>query len=383
MFYRELRQPWQPTAESQPATVISTRRAAPIVSAIAVALGCGPSFRAAHLSQPVSMSPMADATLGVEAGRVWVTDNILASGMGEDTALAVEIGITNGGKEPYSLSAASLSCWMELSPDLPGETLSLTPAGGGEGAFPEQSALDELKIGSATIAPGESRRYWVVFRGYPYDGSDVPRKITVTLPDARGRRVQLVIADPARGQLRWETKAPSLGMTFGLQNTALYAPGFSASAMAAQLAFVSRAGPIGYDLGLSARALIESKGRLASETSGFSGLGVTVHLMAPVVGWGSWQNPRQLQVYGGGEAQALTEVRHDAFSMTPARVYGALSVEGGLELDFGALAPAASPFPISFSGRALPRWAVRVGYTHWFVGGLNSGGYTTTFRLAW
>jgi len=92
-----------------------------------VALGCGPSFRAVHLSQPVSMSPMSDATISVEAGRVFVTDNIIDSGMGEDTAIGVEIGVTNGGREPYVLSAATLACLMELAPDRPGETLSLTP----------------------------------------------------------------------------------------------------------------------------------------------------------------------------------------------------------------------------------------------------------------
>ena len=185
------------------ATVISTRRHVPLLLTATAAFGCGPSFQATQLTQPVSMSPMADATVSVEAGRVWLTDNIPGSGMGDDTALAVEIGVTNSGREPYVLSAATLSCLMELAPDRPGETLSLAPAGGGEGALPETLGLDDLKLGSTKIPPGESRHYWVVFRGYRYPGSDVPRKITIALPDTRGRRVELVIADPAHGQLRW------------------------------------------------------------------------------------------------------------------------------------------------------------------------------------
>ena len=72
-----------------------------------------------------------------------------------------------------------------------------------------------------------------MFRGYRYAGSDVPRKITVSLPDARGRRVQVVIADPARGELRWETAPPRTGAAYGVQNTAVFAPGFTATGIAA------------------------------------------------------------------------------------------------------------------------------------------------------
>ena len=351
-----------------------------------VALGCGPSFRAVHLSQPVSMSPMSDATISVEAGRVFVTDNIIDSGMGEDTAIGVEIGVTNGGREPYVLSAATLACLMELSADRPGETLALTPAGGGDGPLPDHLGLEDLKLGSTTISPGESRHYWVVFRGYRYDGSDIPRKVTVSLPDARGRRVQLVIADPARGTLRWEMKPPASGLVYGFQNTALFAPGLTATGMAGSLGFVGRAGPIWWDAGLTSRILVEPQGRLDSPTSTFTGSGVNAHAAWLFTGWGAWQDPRRVGLFGGGEAQALLAIMHPtpAGEMPPKPIlYGALSVEAGLELDIGALRPAASPFPISWDGPALPRWSIRVGYTHWFTHGLNSGGYMTSLRLAW
>jgi hypothetical protein len=340
------------------------------------------------LRQPISMAPMSDATLSVELGRVFVTGDVLKSGMGEESALAVVLGITNAGREDYALSAASISCWMELSKDLPAETRSLTPAGGGEGDFPG-GALDELQLGSAKIPAGGTRHYWVVFRGYTYAGSDVPRKIIVSLPDARGRRVQIVIADPARGDLRWDTAPPTTGAAYGVQNTSVYAPGFTASAIGAEISLVTRRGPIMYDLGLISGLVVESKGRTLSETSAFTSLGGQAHLTLPLLTWGNWQDPRQFGLYGGGGLQALVEVpgaNHD--SKVAPRTYGVVSVEGGVELDVGAHAPpAASPFPISYSRALLPRWSIRLGYNHWFIGGdnvdLNSGGYTTSFRLAW
>ena len=349
-------------------------------------LGCGPSFREARLTQPISMSPMADATVSVEAGRVLVTENILHSGMDDDSALVVELGITNAGREPYTLSAASISCWMELSPDAPGETLSLTPAGGGEGSFPADLSLEDQQLGSTTIPPGESRRYWVVFRGYRYAGSDVPRKISVLLPDPRGRRIRVVIADPARGQLRWEVRPKRSGFMYGIQNTSLLASGLSATGIAGNLALVVRAGPILWDVGITTRLLVQSQGGLDSPTSSFSGNGVTAHVTWPFFRWGAWQDPRGFGIYAGGEAQLLAAIQPPPRSGEQPPdpiVYGTLAAEGGLEFDIGALRPALSPFPISYSETALPRWTFRLGYTHVFAGGLNSGGITSTFRLAW
>ena len=72
-----------------------------------------------------------------------------------------------------------------------------------------------------------------MFRGYRYPGSDVPRKVTISLPDARGRRVQLVIADPARGQLRWEVTPFAGTMIYGIQNTALIGPALDGMGMSA------------------------------------------------------------------------------------------------------------------------------------------------------
>ena len=332
------------------------------------------------------MAPMSDATISVEAGRVLVTDGILGGGMGDDSAVVVELGVTNGGRQPYSLSAASISCWLELSADLPGETLSLTPAGGGEGNFPDGLAVDDMQLGSTTVPPGESRHYWVAFRGYRFPGSDVPRRMTVLVPDARGRRIKLVIADPANGRLRWEVKPARTGFMYGVQNTSLLASGLNATAIAASIAAISRAGAFLWDAGLTSRLLVQQRGGLDSPTSSFTGSGVAAHLTWPFTGWGAWQDPRQFGLYAGGEAQFLIAIQPPPEKGQMAQqpnTYGTLAAEGGVEFDIGALRPALTPFPISWTGPSLPRWSVRVGYTHWFAGALNSGGYSTSIRLAW
>ena len=139
--------------------------------------------------------------------------------------------------------------------------------GGGEGVIPNNLSLDDLTLGSATIPPGEARHYWIVFRGYRYDGSDAPRKITVSLPDGRGRRVQVAIADPARGQLRWQVKPPATGWVYGVENTTLLESTPMASAIGATIASVRRAGPILWDVGLTTGVLVEPHGALTSPTS--------------------------------------------------------------------------------------------------------------------
>src|SRR5262245_37542698 len=321
LFYPAHGQPGQVLKRSYISTVRRAHQRLWTLALATAGLGCAPSWSPARLTQPVSMSPMADATLSVEAGNIYVTDDVINAGMDEDTALAVELGITNVGAQPYALNAAAISCWMELSPEQPGETRSLTPAAGGDGPFPAGLGSQDYTIGSITVPAGQTRKAWIMFRGYRYDGSDVPRRITISLPDARGRRVQVVIADPARGQLRWEVKPPSVAFAYGAQNANLYAQGFTAMATAAQLSVVSRAGPFLYDVGITSRVLLETKGLLPSETSGFSGLGVNAHLTHPFFTWGSWQNPRQLGLYGGGEAHYLGEILRQVNRDSKVRVF--------------------------------------------------------------
>jgi len=386
MFYLAPGQPAQPSAITVPTVNPRYRPWRRLVFAFALAaLGCGPTLLAGRLTEPGSIAPMTDATLTVAAGRIFIDSRTTNFGMGEDSVMAVELGITNTDREPYSLSAASISCWLELAPDLPAETRSLTPAGGGEGPFPEDSALDDLKLGSVSIPPGQTRSYWVVFRGYRYPGSDVPRKVTISLPDARGRRVQIVIADPARGQLRWEVKPVASTMIYGIQNTALFGPALDGMGMSALIGGVSRAGPILWDFAVTSRMFVEQEGGLMSPTSTFSGLGGSAHVTLPLAGWGAWQDPRQVGIYGGGEAQILTPVQRKQQPGEPVPQpvwHGALIAEGGIEFDIGTLRPGTTPFPISFAGLSAPRWSLRFGYTYWRAGGGDSHGYVSSLRLA-
>ncbi len=348
------------------------------------AVGCGDAFRSARLTQSVATPPAPDATLHVRVDHVALKNSDIRLGLGHDSVLAVVLDVTNAGPQPYNLNGASISCWMEVSADRPAETLSLAPAGGGEGDFRGGSA-DSLSLATIAIPPGQTRRYWVAFRGYTYPGSDAPRKITISLPDARGQRVQLVIADPARGQ-RWQVEADGVGIGYGLQNAGLFASGLDARAMAGVFSVVSRAGPFFYDVGLTTGLVVETRGLLMSETSTFQTIGVNGHVTLPFGAWGPWQAPRRLGVYAGGGAQELFEIPH-ATQKNAVHAYGVLSATGGVELDFGAQSPAALPYPVSFTQtRPLPRLTLRAGYTHWFAFGhgirANSGGYMTAIRLA-
>jgi len=334
------------------------------------ALGCARHIR---VTEPVSTSPMPNATLSVVLRRVGVSTDVIAQGLSENSTLDVILDITNVGSEPYTPNPASVSCWLELAPDLPGQTLSLIPAGGGLGPSPG-GRRNELVM----LPPGQTRAAWIRFSAYRYEGSDVPRRIMVSLLDARGRRVQLVIADPARPTLRWETPPIPLVGAFGFQMTTLSGSALHATATAVQLSNVWRTGPLLWDAGVGLRLLVERQGQ---STSGLSGAAWHAHVALPVVRWGVWQNPRLLGLYGGGEAQWVRAPGADE-ATGPVTSYGVLAAEGGVEVDFGTQLPVASPFPITPSGRPLPRWTARVGYTHWWFKGGNSGGTTFGVRVS-
>ena len=68
----------------------------------------------------------------------------------------------------------------------------------------------------------------------------------------------------------------------------------------------------------------------------------------------------------------------------PPPAYGEGGPEVGLEFDVGALRNAATPFPLSPVGdNPLPRWLIRVGYMHSWIGHGTADGYLTSARLAW
>jgi len=111
---------------------------------------------------------------------------------------------------------------------------------------------------------------------------------------------------------------------------------------------------------------------------------VHAHLTTPLVRWDAL--PWLFALYGGGEAQRFNEITRPDSNGSVRGSYGALSAEGGVELDASGPPPAPSPFALSFSQPSLPRVTLRVGYTHWWTRGngvsANSGGLVITLRFA-
>jgi hypothetical protein len=194
-----------------------------------------------------------------------------------------------------------------------------------------------------------------------------------------------VIADPARGQLRWEVKPLGSTMIYGVNNTSLFGPELVGTAVAAMLGGIKRSGPILYDIGLTARTFVMQRGSWTSPTSSFSGTGWYGYVTWPLAGWGSAYDPRQFGVYGGGELQVMfaIQTRESAMMMPAVDFLGAAVAEGGIEFDVGSLRPGPTPFPISYTSWSAPRWAFRLGYIHWWTSGGDSNGYSTSLRLAW
>ena len=84
-----------------------------------------------------------------------------------------------------------------------------------------------------------------------------------------------------------------------------------------------------------------------------------------------------------GEATLINGLERAPADQDASRSYGALSAQGGIELDVGTWLPAPNPFPLTVEGLFPPRWAFRAGYTHWWVAGGQSGGATFAFRVLW
>ncbi len=351
--------------------------------ALAPAVSCSVAFTEVHLSEPAVVQ--APDALRVQARRIFLTEDVLAGGVREDTALAVELDVTNAGAAVHDVSVASLSCLMELDPAARGQTLSLPLGAGGDGTFPGEGAGDSLLVRGIPIPPGKTQTLWALFRGYRFAGSDVPRRVVVTIPGADGRPMRLGLADPGRGQSRWLVPAQRSSIMLGIENTSLLGGRTKAMGVATEITLFRPLGRLLLDTSLSSLLLVQSQGSLTSPTSSFAGTGVNAHLALPVVTWGPELDPRRFGLYAGGQAQLLISVDPPPPSgQAPSpHVYGAFAAEGGLELEVGALQPARTPFPLTAVGPTLPRWFLRAGYTHWWIGGGGADGYTSSVRLAW
>jgi hypothetical protein len=341
---------------------------------------CAQSFVPVRASEPIA-STTGDVRVSVDG--LWVTRDLRDTGMGDDQALAVQLSVTNTGRETREVSPSTFACLMHLDPGRPAEARSLLSAGGAAGMFPDEVPEEGSLLSSVAIPPGQTRTLWALFRGYKFPGSDVPRRIVLRIPIAAAPPVELVLADPAHGALRWQVKPAPGAFAIGLRNTALFG-GLTAQSVSNDITRVARAGPLLWEVGLSSTLFVQSQGPLRSQTSSFVGSGLVARLTAPLVSWGTDLDPRQLGIFAGGAATLLVEIAdRPSGDMTPPQTYGMFTGEAGIELDVGAMRFAPTPFPMSPAGLPLPRWTFRLAYTHASIGGVQADGYTTTLRLVW
>jgi hypothetical protein len=344
--------------------------------------GCGATYRQVRPNEPIGA---AAGSLRVDVQRVFLTDATIDDGVGDGMALVVELAVANGGQQPYSLKPTSLWCLMQVDGRKPSDTRLLPPSANGDGGFPG-APPEGADLNQIDVAPGQTRSFWVLFRGYQFDGSEIPRRITLTMPDAEGRTLELVLADPARGELRWQTEPARSAWYLGVQNTSLYGSYAQTTAISTRISRLARAGRFLWDAGLVSTVMVQVEGALRSASSSFMGSGLEAHLTLPLFSWGDPRQPIRLGPYLGGQIQTLIAIEPAPKDTTaqPPPIYGQGGPEVGVEFDIGALRSAATPFPLSVATRnPLPRWLFRVGYTHSWIGHGTSEGYATSVRLTW
>jgi hypothetical protein len=351
-------------------------------SVVVVAAACATSFVPLKMTDAVTGE---GGGLHADVKRVWLTKAVPGDGLGDRSALAVELELRNDGSETVSVNPMALACVMEIDAAHPAQTLSLLPGGGGEGTFPGKMPPERSVQAPLQIPARQTRSVWALFRGYRFPDSEVPRRIVMKIPRGEGAALELALADPARGRLRWTLPAPNTGWAVGFVNTSLYGDHLRATVVGTQLSRVTRSWRLLWEIGLNSSVLVQTQGVLASSTSSFAGTGLAARVSAPVRMWGTAREPRGLGFYGGGQALVLleTQVPQPADNPATPNIYGTLTVEAGLELEVGAVHVKATPFPLSPIGRPVPRWSSRIGYTHWWVAGGGAHGYITALRLAW
>jgi hypothetical protein len=364
-----------------------SRRGPALLAAIALsAVACG---GAASYRQVRPDAPLATTAGGlqVSARRVFLTDDTIENGVGDGMALVVELDLANAGPRPFSLAPTALWCLMQVDARHPDLTRLLPPSVNGDGPFPGTLPEGGGDLHPIEVASGQTRSFWILFRGYHFEGSEIPRQITLTMPGPDGRTLEVVLADPADGLLRWEVPPTRSTWTVGIQSGSLYGGYVQAMSFSERVSRQASAGRFLWDAGLVSSLMVQVQGKLRSDTSSFMGLGLDAHLTLPLLRWGEAAHPVRLGPYLGGEVQTLIEIqpsqKNASMPQTPT-AYGEGGPEIGLELDVGALRNAATPFPLTPVGaNPLPRWSARVGYTHTWIGHGTADGYLTSARFAW
>jgi hypothetical protein len=348
-----------------------------------VLFGCGAAgYREARLTQSAELVARG---FSVEVARVFLNEDTVTDGVADGTALVVELEITNRGTAPYQLNPGKLWCMLQIDTRHPDETRLFPPSVSGDGAFPGEPP-EALELSVITVAPGQTRTTWVLFRGYRFADSDIPRRVTLTLPDPDGRTLELVLADPAEGYLRWTVPSTHSSWTFGVQSDAVYGGYAQLQMVSTRLSRLAQAGRFLWDVGLVSTTVVQVKGELRSKSSSFGGTGFDLHLTMPLWQWGEASSPIRLGPYAGGEVELLiaTEPTQTGTGAKAPPIYGDFAPEIGLEVDVGTLRLAKTPFPLlADKHNPLPRWLFRVGYTHNWVGHGAADGYLSSFRMAW
>ena len=356
-----------------------------VVAALVLVASCGPSYLVVRPSEPVAAETHR---VHVDVTRLWLTEDVRDSGFDDGVALVVELRVRNDDMRPRQVSPGSLSCWMVLDPQRPSETRSLLAGGGGEGAFKGEPPGEGSLLLPVVIPPGQSRDVWAIFYGYRFDGSDRPRRVTLTVPLDDGE-LTVDLADPARGAQRWDTPPVRAALSVGVRDLSFFGGGLRGTVPGTEISFAMRRGPLLWDVGLASSVFVQTQGPLQSGTSTLTGTGLSGHLTVPFLSWGTDLNPRQLGAYAGGSTSFLIEIETtaeaNANSMKmPAvgpRSYGFYTAEAGLELDIGALRFTPSPFPLRADRRSLPRWMLRVGYVQGWAGGATGGGLVSSVHF--
>lgn len=353
-----------------------------IVGVALAAAACGTTYRPVRLSEPALA---AAGGLRVEVERVFLNDEVLDDGVGDNTALIVELAVSNASPRPYSVKASTLWCLLAVDVTQPGETRLLPPSVDGAGPFPGELP-DPLLLEPIEVPAGQTRSFWILFRGYQFPGSEIPRRVTMNLPGIDGQTLSVELADPARGFLRWKVAPKRSAFMVGFQSDSFGGSYLQGSSTSVRISRIASAGPLLWDLGFSETVLVQTQGRLQAPLSSFSSVGLEAHLTLPIWKWGAPLDPRRIGLYVGAETQFLAALMPPPPpDVTPKPItYGAFDPEVGLELDVGALRTAATPFPLANEGRnPIPRWLIRYGYTHAWIGHGTTDGFVSSLRLAW